>query len=80
MPQDIDEFIKLLQNHDWFWHYAVDTKAYQAGVERWKLIQGKAAKIDQEILNNIWKEFAPNGIKPPKGIDLNRFKDIYDGD
>jgi hypothetical protein len=80
MPQDIDEFIELLQNHDWFWHYAVDPRALRKGAIKWKSILDMATGIDQEILNDIWEKFAPKGVKPPKGIDLSRFKDTYDGD
>ena len=80
MSQDIDEFIKLLQNHDWFWHYAQNTADYRRGVVRWKLIQKMASKIDQKILDKIWDDYAPHGEKPPKGIDLSKFKDMYEGD
>ena len=57
----MNEYITLLQAHDWFYNYSDDYQAWVKGrAERDQLINLKA-EIDQ--LGLVWNQYAPRQFK-----------------
>lgn len=54
----MDEYIKLLQSHDWFYNYSDDHRVWRAGEEQYKKIMALAKEHDPsfEIFRQYMKE------------------------
>ena len=46
----LDEYIELLQKHDWFFQYEKDATRYNAGRESWERICELQAELDPDRL------------------------------
>jgi len=52
-----DQYIQLLKNHDWYYQYSDDHRAYTAGRESWGRIVHLQKQIDPDY--TIFKQYDP---------------------
>jgi len=65
-------YINDIKNHDWYYMYSDDGRAYRAGAEASAALHAVQQKLDPEYL--LWNKFAPKEyrhvVEPPQVIEL----------
>lgn len=61
MHPQMDEYIKLLKQHDWTYEYSDDHRAWSKGKNQRKVLRDMAAVIDPDHM--IWNEHCMHGFQ-----------------
>jgi hypothetical protein len=57
----VDEYIRKLKSHDWFYHYTEDHRVWKAGQAVWDQLRVMQKQLDPS--GEIWNEHCPPEFK-----------------
>ena len=72
-PEEMEEYVKLLKGHDWYYDYSDDHRVWTKGADAHKKLRDMADKLDPE--HKVWDKYSPFAKKEESQYTPTRDKE-----